>query len=370
MSLEPKKPIEKLLETTAKARRGQFDADPKMPNPMRAQLHHEIERVAQGDDSRRSGNWFHILWSRLAFTTVSALILVSIGTLWWWHEHPSSNGRGAMKLAVQEPGREAPAPEKILEQGAAAGTAAAPAASAFSFADSNAAAAQPAAASKDTNALARFAETKIAPSTPSAADALSAGENNKTDQSLLAAKSSAQAGAIDRNRPAQSSQMTNFRQQFSKTAADQAFRSKPRRTANLLNDFQVEQTDHEIRFVDHDGSTYSGQLEPLAQNDTRSIYNQKSNDHTPSLRATPSFDQKAQPPGAEYYFRATGYNTSLKKPLEIEGNYIVPVTVGQKKVSKAKTESEARDEQSAARITGVAKIDGESPVQIDAVAVP
>ncbi len=369
MPLEPKKPIEELLETTAKARRAQLGADPKMPNPMRAQLHHEIERVAQGDDSRRSGNWFHILWPRLAFTTVSALILVSIGTLWWWHEHPSTNGGGAMKLAMQEPGKEAPPPEKVFQQGAAAATAA-PAAPAFSFGNSNAAASQPATASKDTNPLARFAETNIAPSTPSATDALSAGENNKTDRSLLAAKSSAQAGAIDLNRQTQSGQMTNFRQQFSKTAASQAVRSKLQQTANILNDFQVEQTDHEIRLIDRDGSTYTGQLEPLAQNDTRSIYNQKRNDNAPSPPGTSGFDQKPQTSNAEYYFRATGYNTSLKKPLEIDGNYILPVTAAEKKVSKAKAESEARDEQSAARITGVAKIDGESPVQIDAVAVP
>ncbi len=50
MSLEPKKPIEDLLEATAKARRAQFGADPTMPNPMRAQLHHEIARMARGDE--------------------------------------------------------------------------------------------------------------------------------------------------------------------------------------------------------------------------------------------------------------------------------------------------------------------------------
>ena len=42
MPLEPKKPIDELLEASAKARRAAFGADPKMPNPMRAQLHHEI----------------------------------------------------------------------------------------------------------------------------------------------------------------------------------------------------------------------------------------------------------------------------------------------------------------------------------------
>ncbi len=87
---------------------------------------------------------------------------------------------------------------------------------------------------------------------------------------------------------AQNRQTTNFRQQFSKNAANQAFRSKLKQTANILNEFQVEQTDHEIRLVDADGSTYSGKLEPLAQNDARSIYNQKKNYAAPLSRAAPT----------------------------------------------------------------------------------
>ena len=366
MSLEPKKPIEDLLEATAKARRAQFGADPKMPNPMRAQLHHEIARVARDDDSRRSEHWFRILWPRLAFTTAFALILVSLSTLWWWHEHQTSSGE-TMKLAMQEPAKEAPPPEKVFEQGAAA--AAGPATP--TFADNNPAASRPAEAAKDADALGRFAETTTAPSTAPMTDGLVAGAN-KTDQPLLADKSLAAKEAKPATPAAasfeQSRQMTNFRQQFSKDAANQAFRSKLRQTANILNEFQVEQSDHEIRLVDADGSTYSGKLEPLAQNDARSIYNQKKN--APFSQGARAFDEKAQSANAEYYFRATGYNTSLKKPLVFEGNYIAPLGVAQKKVAKAKTESEERDEEASARITGIAKVHGESPVQIDAVAVP
>ena len=366
MSLEPKKPIEDLLEATAKARRAQFGADPKMPNPMRAQLHHEIARVARDDDSRRSEHWFRILWPRLAFTTAFALILVSLSTLWWWHEHQTSSGE-TMKLAMQEPAREAPPPEKVFEQGAAAG--AGPAAP--TFADSNAGASRPIEATKDADALGRFPEATTAPSTAPMTDGLVAGAN-KTDQPLLADRSlaakEAKPAAPATASLAQSRQMTNFRQQFSKDAANQAFRSKLKQTANILNEFQVEQSDHEIRLVDADGSTYSGKLESLAQNDARSIYNQKKN--APFSQGARAFDEKAQSANAEYYFRATGYNTSLKKSLVFEGNYIAPLGVAQKKVAKEKTESEERDEEASTRITGVAKVHGESPVQIDAVAVP
>ncbi|PYL02585.1 MAG: hypothetical protein DME32_06105 [Verrucomicrobia bacterium] len=381
MSLEPKKPIEDLLEATARARRAQFGADPMMPNPMRAQMHHEIARIGREDDSRRSEHWFRILWPRLAFTTAFALILVSISTLWWWREHQTGGGE-TMKLAMQEPAREAAPPEQVFEQGAAA-----PASSAApTFADSNAAASRPAEAAKDADALGRFTEATTAPTeaTP-LTQGLMAGAT-KSDQPSLADKSLGQVGAIDLNRPsaakeakpaapptaslAQSRQMTNFRQQFSKDGANQAFRGKLKQTASILNEFQVEQSDHEIRLVDADGSTYSGKLEPLAQNDARSIYNQKKNYTAPLGRAARTFDEKAQSANAEYYFRATGYNTSLKKSLVFEGNFITPLAVAQKKVAKAKTESEERDEEASARITGVAKIHGESPVQIDAIAVP
>src|SRR5205823_13763294 len=101
-------------------------------------------------------------------------------------------------------------------------------------------------------------------------------------------------------------------------------------------------------------------------NDARSIFNQKRNYAAPSSRPVTSFDDKAQAAKAEFYFRATGYNSSLKKRLVFEGNYIAS-SVSAQKVAKA--EDEERNEQIPARITGTAKIRGESPLQIDAIAV-
>src|SRR5205823_4530780 len=224
---------------------------------------------------------------------------------------------------------------------------------------------------KATDTVSKFAEATVTPSpiAPTTKDFISAGK--KTDGSLpsdisLAAKEAKQsapaAGSLAQNR-----QTTNFRQQSSQNAANQAFRSKTKQSLNILNEFQVEQTDHEIRVVDADGSTYSGKLEPLAQNDARSVFNQKQNYTAPAPRAASSFDDKAQAANAEFYFRATGYNSSLKKRLVFEGNYIASSVSAQKKVAKA--EAEERDEQIPARITGTAKIRGESPVQIDAIAV-
>lgn len=276
-----------------------------------------------------------------------------------------------MKLAMQQPmasANEAAAPEKTFEQGA--GAAAAPAAQ--SFADNNAPASRPADAAKDGDALRKLAEAADMPSTTAPMTKEFIAAEKKTDQALpadisLAAKESQGAAAPAAAALGQNRQTTNFRQQSSQNTAKQPFRGKLNKTLNILNEFQVEQTDHEIRVVDNDGSTYSGKLEPLAQNDARSIFNQKRNYAAPSSREAASFDDKAQAANAEFYFRATGYNSSLKKRVVFEGNYIASSASAQKKVAKAKAEE--RDEQTPARITGTAKIRGESPVQIDAIAV-
>jgi len=366
MPLEPKKPIEELLEASARARRAEFGADPKMSNPMRTELHHEIARLARSDELESRPRSLGIVWPRFATAAALALVLVSALAIWWWREHQPAGGE-TMKLAMQPPmapANEAVAPEKVFEQGAAA-AAARPTESL-----NNAGAMQTADQAKAVDTLSKFAEATTTPSTL-AKDFVSG--DKKIDGTLpsdisLAAKeinqSAPAAASLARNR-----QITNFRQQSSQNAAKGAFRGKLKQALNILNEFQVEQTDHEIRVVDADGSTYSGKLEPLAQNDERSVFNQKQNYTAPSSRAAASsFDDKTQSANAEFYFRATGYNSSLKKPLIFEGNYIAS-SVAQKKVAKAKAEAEERDEQAPARITGTAKIHGESPVQIDAIAV-
>jgi hypothetical protein len=369
MPLEPKKPIEELLETSAKARRAAFGADPKMPNPMRTQLHHEISRLARKDECESRWRAFGISWPRLMTATALALILVSASAIWWWREHQSAGGE-TMKLAMQQPmapANESAAPEKIFEQGAAA----AGARSGEGFAENKTDAVQSANQPKVADTLSRLAEAAVTPPplAPATKDSINAGENTAgllpSDISLAAKETNQSAPAAASL--AQNRQTTNFRQQFSKNASDQAFRSKPKQTLNILNEFQVEQTDHEIRVVDGDGSTYSGRLEPLAKNDARSIFNQKRNYAAPSSRAPASFDDKAQAANAEFYFRATGYNSSLKKRVVFEGNYIASSATAQKKTAEAKAEE--RDEQTRARITGTAKIPGESPLQIDAIAV-
>src|SRR5207248_11272923 len=122
MPPEPKKPIEELLEASARARRAEFGDDPKMPNPMRAQLHHEITRLARKDECESRWRAFGISWPRLMTTTALALLLVSASAIWWWRNHEPAAGE-TTKLAMQQPiapANEAVPPEKVFEHGAAA----------------------------------------------------------------------------------------------------------------------------------------------------------------------------------------------------------------------------------------------------------
>src|SRR6476661_9554725 len=195
MPLEPKKPIDELLEASATARRAAFGADPKMPNPMRTQLHHEISRLARKDESKSRWRAFRISWPRLMTATALALVLVSASAIWWWREHQSVGGE-TMKLAMQQPmspANEPAAPEKVFEQGAAA----AGARSGEGFAENKTGAVQSANQPKVADTLNKLAEAAITPSplAPGTKD-ISAGK--KTDGSLssdisLAAKETNQS---------------------------------------------------------------------------------------------------------------------------------------------------------------------------------
>src|SRR5216110_3369337 len=220
----PKKPIEELLEASAKARRAAFGADPKMPNPMRTQLHHEISRLARKDECESRWRAFGISWLRLMTATALALVLVSASAIWWWREHQSA-GDKTMKLAMQQsmaPANEALAPEKVFEQGAAAAGPATP-----TFADNNAAASRAAEEAKDADALMKSAGTTTTPSpTGQVTEGLMAA-GAKADQPLLADRSLAAKEAANSTAPASTSltenrQTTNFRRQYSQNAADHA----------------------------------------------------------------------------------------------------------------------------------------------------
>ncbi len=215
----------------------------------------------------------------------------------------------------------------------------------------------------NSSALKKFAEVAIAPPPqPAGTESLGADEKSraelrarllaeqkghlasgasKVDQAPAAPKTSEEF-AKETSRPViadsgllgQKQKAENFRQQFSQTSANEVFRRdvKLQRAANVLDNFQVEQDGRQIRVVDADGSTYTGKIERLSQNDTRNLSKEKQNYAARSARtaaAAPTKDADGST-SDEFYFHATGYSGSLKKSLIFEGNYIVTASPRQK----------------------------------------
>jgi hypothetical protein len=354
---EPKKSIEELLEASAKARRAEFGADRKMPNPIRARLHDEIARATREDEpkKRRSWNWFAIPWP---IGTVAAAVVVVAFVMWRSHELQSQRESG--QLATNQPA----AADELLQPAAPQLAAK----SADSFRDSaavpspheetktlgNAGSISADIAKADdekSNAMKKFADVAITP-TEKIPSAAATGTNVASAPALFA-----------QNRKAE----TNINQQFSQSLARAgASRTKLKQASNILNTFHIQQTGNQVRVVDADGSTYTGMIEPITQNSVRRALKDKEAESyaTQSERAAPQ--QDVSPENNQFYFRASGYNTSLKKPVVFEGNYI-----GAQSQSKAASEAVSENvPQTPARIVGTAKVHGESPIEVDAVSVP
>jgi hypothetical protein len=372
MSLEPKKPIEEILEASARARRAEFGVEPRMPNPMRAQLQAEIARRNRAPAEGARG-WRDLLWPRLALGTALVTALVSAAVIWSRFEAPSP--QPTLQLAMNQP---APAAIDALKADAvppiAGGSIAAPGIAAADGALQKFADVAIALADQDslgetatgraetevqssTDERARFvAKAKEVPAQPAIAAA------EPTEQLRAAPPASAPA-ALAKNERADNA---NAQQQFSQTARGQALRSNVKLAANVLNNFQVEQEGSRIRLVDEDGSTYTGKLETVAQNTARGFTRPDPKSAAPSVASMAPSRAQVPPPSdeARSHFRATGFNARLKKQVVFEGNYIAAPTPQQQAAKDVK-----QNQQTPARIVGTVQIPGESPVEVDAEAV-
>ena len=202
---------------------------------MRAQLHHEITRLARSDECESRWRAFGISWPRFMAGTALALILVSASAFWWWRGHQSAGGE-TMKLAMQQPmspANEAAAPEKVFAQGAAAASAR----SGEGFAENKTGAVQSANHPKVADTLNKLAETTVTPPplAPATKDSINASE--KTDGSLssdisLAAQEANQSTPAAASLP-QNRQTTNFRQQFRRMLPTKPFAVNPNRRSTF-----------------------------------------------------------------------------------------------------------------------------------------
>jgi hypothetical protein len=158
-------------------------------------------------------------------------------------------------------------------------------------------------------------------------------------------------------------------QKFSQQSAVQSFRNNAQvsRAANVLNTFQVQQQGSEIRVLDADGSTYTGNIEQLGKNgelDSHIAARSDAAKQTRRYAAKATGETESAVP--QSYFRATGYNVSLKKTLVFEGNYAAPPEQPAKAMSNDRERAESSRDR--ARIVGTVRVNGEAPVEVDAIA--
>ncbi len=388
MASEPKKPIEQMLEALAKARRAEFGDDPKMPNPMRARLHEEIARAGATEDERvESGtSWVTRFWPRVTVAAALATLIVLIPAIWWNRTHPLAESDD---LALRD--STAGAADGLNPAAASEDTLAkAPAVSAteptVNLADNSQIkiepAATPASEAEALKSSTRFAQGRGATESPSQVtkgfiDKEIAGAKIQAAPAAapaagrdLKAESDRKAGAAPPVAQPSSAGSLGTKRQFSQESAFQSFRNNAQvsRAANVLNTFQVQQQGSEIRVLDADGSTYTGKIEQLAKSaelDSRITARRDAAKQTRRYAAKAAGESESAAP--QSYFRATGYNVSLKKTLVFEGNYAAP-PAQQPAMAASNDRERAEQSRDRARIVGTVRVNGEAPVEVDAIA--
>jgi len=320
-----------------------------------------------------------MFWPRVTVAAALATLMVLVPAIWWNRSHPvAESGNLALR------GHAAGAADGLKPAAATEGTLAkAPAMS----------------ATEPTVNLAENTQIKIEPATTPASEAEALTASTRAldgraatespsevtkgfaDKEIAAAKIEAAPGAVppggrvakgesDRMAAAPPVAQPSTKQQFSQQSAGQSFRNNAQanRTANVLNTFQVQQEGSEIRVVDADGSTYIGKIEQLAKSGDvdshSSAREQYAAKRTRRDMAGAAGETNSAAP--QSYFRATGYNVSLKKKLVFEGNYAGPPQQPAKATSNDKDRTEQPRDR--ARIVGTARVNGESPVEVDATA--
>jgi hypothetical protein len=383
MASEPKKPIEEMLEAAAKARRDAFGPDPGMPNPMRARLHDELARL-KSEEEKLGKSWLEMFLLRLAVAAATATVLVMGSVIWFRSSHPSASG--TMQVAKLEENaerriqNEPASSDETFSKSLAAGNAATPN---VALTDTSPAKIEPPLAPGSVPGVLDESKKIAGTQTAEAAPAeVSKGYISEEKDRVAGRRESFSGGvaapaaaaplptrdavaALGERSDATGAAKTTS--QFLQRGLAQSFRNNVAvsPSANILNNFQVEQEGTVIRVVDSDGSTYTGKIEPVEQAAIRAMAKQK---QTYDSRV----ESKAASTPAQSRFRTSGYNLSLKKSLVFEGDYLPPGGSAQQQQFKAGVDKQTdtiEQQQDVARIIGTARAHGEKPVQVDALAV-
>ncbi len=377
-----------MLEALAKTRRVEFGDDPKMPNPMRARLHEEIARAGAAEQEKGESrlSWLTMFWPRVTVAAALATLIVLVPAIWWNQSHPVAES-GYLALRDRAAGASRVLNSAVPEKDALAKV---PGISAtertVNLADNSQIKVEPAAAPSSD---AEVSESSTHVEQGSAATEFPSQETKGFDREIASAKVQAAPAAappVDTNSKAKSDTMAAAapsveqpssassvatKQQFSQQSGVQSFRNNAQqvsRAANVLNTFQVQQEGNEIRVLDADGSTYTGKIEQRAKSaelDSRITARHSVAKQTRRYDAQAAGENESAAP--QSYFRATGFNVSLKKTLVFEGNYAAPLA---QQPAKATSNDRQRAESSRdqARIVGTVHVNGEAPVEVDAIA--
>jgi len=377
-----------MLEALAKARRAQFGDDPKMPNPMRARLHEEIARAGATEDEKVESrtSWVTRFWPRVTVAAALATLIVLVPAIWWNRTHPlAESGDFALRdrtAGVADGLNPAVPSENTLAKAPAASAtdatvnladnrqmkiepAATPASEAEALASSTRVRQGRGATEFPSQVTKGFTDKEIAAAKIQAAPAAApaAGVDSK-------AKSDTMAGAAPPVVQPSSVASLGTKQQFSQQSAVQSFRNNAQvnRSANVLNTFQVQQQGSEIRVIDADGSTYTGKIEQSAKSvelDSRITARRDAAKQARRFAAKAARENESAAP--QSYFRATGFNVSLKKTLVFEGNYAAP-PAQQPDTATANDRERTEQNRDRARIVGTVRVNGEAAVEVDAIA--
>ena len=324
-----------------------------------------------------------MFWPRVTVAAALATLIVLVPAIWWNQSHPLS---APSDVALRD--RAAGATDRLnpvalsAENTLAKASAASATEPTVNLADNSQIKVEPVATpGSEAEALAssaRVAQGRAATELPTqvtkdeiaSAKIQSAPEAAPTAGADSKAKSDTMAAAAPPVAQPSSAGSLGMTQQFSQHSGIQSFRNKAQvsRAANVLNTFQVQQEGIEIRVLDADGSTYTGKIEQLANNaelDSRIAARRDAAKQTRSYAAKAAPENESAAP--QSYFRATGYNVSLKKTLVFEGNYAAPPAQQPATVTANDRE---RSEQSLdrARIVGTVRVNGEAPIEVDAIA--
>jgi len=384
MPSEPKKPIEQMLEALAKARRAEFGDDAKMPNPMRARLHEEVARAGAAEDEKveSRGSWVTRFWPRVTVAAALATLIVLVPAIWWNRTHPLAESddlalRDRTAGAANGLNPAVPSENTLAKAPAASATdatvnladnrqmkiepAATPASEAEALASSTRVRQGRGATEFPSQVTKGFTDKEIAAAKIQAAPAAGADSKAKSDTMAAAAPPVAQPSSVG---------SLGTKQQFSQQSAVQSFRNNAQvnRSANVLNTFQVQQQGSEIRVLDADGSTYTGKIEQSAKSvelDSRITARRDAAKQARRFAAKAARENESAAP--QSYFRATGFNVSLKKTLVFEGNYAAP-PAQQPATATANNRERSEQNRDRARIVGTVRVNGEAAVEVDAIA--